>query len=189
MSSPLRIIPRILNQRWWVVAAYLVVILAVIGLAIYAVIALTTYSSSSNAASQQPIAFSHKTMVSLGIDCQFCHADARRSEAAGMPSVEKCMGCHKVVDPTNPIIEQVAAYWEKGQPIPWVRVNQLPRFVYFSHEVHVTVAKLDCATCHGDVADEDIAQPIPNLNMGWCLHCHEQQANAKQLTDCVICHQ
>ncbi len=101
MSSPLQRFLRLLRKFWWAAAAILVVILAVVALAIY--------SSTVNAEPAQPIAFNHEIMVSLGIDCQFCHADARRSESAGMPSVEKCMGCHKVVDPTNPVIKQVAA--------------------------------------------------------------------------------
>ncbi|HWN04272.1 MAG TPA: c-type cytochrome, partial [Candidatus Dormibacteraeota bacterium] len=46
----------------------------------------------------QPIFFSHVIHAgSYQIACQYCHAGARRSSAAGVPSVERCMGCHKIV--------------------------------------------------------------------------------------------
>lgn len=141
------------------------------------------------AAPQQPIPFNHEVMVQLGIKCLFCHSEARRSQAAGMPSVEKCMGCHKTIATGSPAIQQLAGYWERQEPIPWVRVNRLPRFVYFSHQVHVTVANLNCERCHGDVGHMAEARPVVTMNMGWCLNCHEKQPNAAQLKDCVICHQ
>lgn len=135
----------------------------------------------------QPIAFNHQVMVQIGIDCQFCHTDARRSPAAGMPSVEKCMGCHKVVNPNSPLVQQVAAYYNKGEPIPWARVNRLPRFVFFAHDVHVS-QNIQCQTCHGDVGHMSADYPVVNMTMGWCLNCHDKQPNADQLKDCVICH-
>jgi hypothetical protein len=138
---------------------------------------------------QQPIAFNHQVMVQLGIGCLYCHTDARRSPTAGMPSVAKCMGCHQTIDPQNPEIIKVATYYKNNQPIPWQRVNVLPRFVYFSHQVHVTVAGINCETCHGDVGHMSVDQPVVQMNMGWCLNCHEKQPNAPQLMDCVICHQ
>ncbi len=168
-------------KRWWFIAIVLIVVALVAALVVYTV--------TANTPAQQPIAFNHQIMVGLGIDCQYCHTEARRSEAAGMPSVDKCMGCHKIIDPNNPVIQQVAAYWQKQQPIPWVRVNQLPRFVYFSHQVHVTGAGLDCSACHGDVAHMTVAQPVVRMDMGWCLSCHEKQANAPQLMECITCHQ
>ena len=143
--------------------------------------------SKSRAAPAQPIAFNHEIMVQLGVQCLYCHNTARLSPVAGIPSVAKCMGCHKVVDPTVPVIQEVAAYWDRQQPIPWERVNVLPRFVFFSHEVHVNAGK-NCEDCHGDVGHMTVARPVVNMNMGWCLSCHEKQAAGPQLTDCVICH-
>ncbi len=171
-----------LRKRWWIPAGLVVIVAAV-------VVLLVVQTNKAKAASVQPIAFNHEVMVQMGIDCQFCHTDARRSMAAGMPSVQKCMGCHQVIDPTNAEIQKVAQYWKNDEPIPWVRVNQLPRFVYFSHEVHVTAAGLDCSNCHGDVGHMAIAQPVVKMDMGWCLSCHEKQANAPQLMECITCHQ
>ena len=49
-------------------------------------------------APKQPILFSHKIHAGdFKIDCQYCHADARRSTFAGIPSVKRCMGCHQIV--------------------------------------------------------------------------------------------
>jgi hypothetical protein len=172
--------------RW--LAARRALIFIVVGLALAAG-ALGVYVLRTQAATPtQPIAFSHQAMVQMGIGCLYCHAEARRSPAAGMPSVEKCMGCHRTIDTSNPEVQKVAAYWEQGKPIPWVRVNVLPRFVYFSHQVHVN-AGLNCETCHGDVGHMTVDRPVVQMNMGWCLHCHEQQSNAAQLVECVVCHQ
>jgi hypothetical protein len=137
----------------------------------------------------QPINFPHKTMVGLGITCVFCHNTAMKSPAAGMPSVQLCMGCHQTIKTTNPEIQKIVGYWERQEPIPWNRVNILPRFVYFSHQAHVVGAGLNCETCHGDVASMTVDVQVVKMNMGWCLSCHEKQPNAPQLKDCIICHQ
>ena len=152
-------------------------------------VAILLWFSSSQATTQQPVAFNHQVMVEAGITCVFCHADATRSPAAGMPSLEKCMGCHEVIATAAPEIQAVAAYWRRGEPIQWVRVNRLPRFVYFSHRVHVVAAGLNCERCHGDVGNMTVVQPVVTMNMGWCLSCHSQQPNAEQLRDCAVCHQ
>ncbi len=136
---------------------------------------------------EQPIAFNHKAMVGAGINCLFCHKDAMKSPSPGMPSDEKCMGCHKTIATDRPAVQQLAAYWTRQEPVPWVRVNQLPRFVFFSHRVHVA-AGLNCERCHGNVGQMTVAQPVVTMDMGWCLSCHEQQPNAEQLKDCVVCH-
>lgn len=87
----------------------------------------------------QPIFFSH--LIHTGkyrIACQYCHADARRSEYAGLPSVERCMGCHKIIGAQdNPEIAKIHEYWRRGQAIPWVRINKVPEFTYFPHKAHV----------------------------------------------------
>jgi c(7)-type cytochrome triheme protein len=168
------------NRRW---LALLILLAIVIGfLAIFFLLA-----GRSRAAPEQPLDFSHRAMVKAGVQCLYCHQDARRSPSAGMPSVEKCMGCHKIISTESSDIRKLTAYWESNQPIPWVRVNRLPRFVYFSHEVHVSVG-LNCERCHGDVANMRAAQPVVRMNMGWCLDCHQTQPNASQLRDCIICH-
>jgi hypothetical protein len=161
-------------------------------LAIFAVIVFSIgymlSTARTQAATQQPFPFNHKIMVSQGIDCLYCHSDALRSPSAGMPSIQRCMGCHSVIATDSAAIKELTGYWDRKEPIQWVRVNQLPRFVYFSHEMHLH-AGLNCENCHGDVGNMTVASPVVNMDMGWCLDCHKQQPNADQLTDCMVCHQ
>lgn len=163
----------------------------ILGMLVLALLAASVFflTARSRAAPEPPIEFNHQVMVQVGITCLFCHTDATRSPAAGMPSVEKCMGCHSVIATQAPAIQQVAGYWQRGEPIPWPRVNQLPRFVYFSHRVHVVAAGLNCERCHGDVGQMAEAQPVARMDMGWCLGCHNRQPNKDQLRDCIVCHQ
>jgi hypothetical protein len=150
---------------------------------------LFIYVKNTNAAPAQPISFPHKVMVGAGVPCLYCHAYAIKSLVAGIPSEEKCMGCHNVIATTAPpIVTLRTQYWDKKQPIEWVSVYKLPRFVYFSHQAHVSGAGLNCETCHGNVAQMNEAVKVVNTNMGWCLGCHEKQPNANQLKDCVVCH-
>jgi hypothetical protein len=104
-------------------------------------------------------------MVQAGVPCLYCHSEAAKPPVAGMPSVAQCMGCHKVIKADSPEIKKVAGYWERQEPIPWVRVNRLPRFVYFSQQVHTVVAALNCERCHGDVGQMGIARPVVQMNM------------------------
>ena len=134
---------------------------------------------------EQPVAFSHtRHVVHAGIDCQFCHAYARRGPVAGIPSVERCAGCHRTILSERPEIERVLDYWERQEPIPWIRVHDLPDYVRFSHKAHVR-AGVDCATCHGDVGAMEIARQVESLSMGWCVECHTEREASR---DCAVCH-
>jgi hypothetical protein len=134
---------------------------------------------------EQPIAFSHARHVEqAGIDCQFCHVYARRGPVAGIPSVERCAGCHRGILTERPEIVKLLEYWEEEMPIPWIRVHDLPDYVRFSHKAHVR-SGIDCAACHGDVARMDIAVQVESLSMGWCVDCHTARDASR---DCLICH-
>jgi hypothetical protein len=146
-------------------------------------------ASSTQAAPEQPIAFNHESMVQKGIPCQFCHTGVTKSPVAGIPSVAKCIGCHQTNENNSPEIKKLMGYWERQEPIPWVRVTQLPRFVYFSHQAHVVNGGLNCERCHGDVGRMTVTRQVQTMSMGFCLTCHQQQPNANQLTDCLTCHQ
>lgn len=147
---------------------------------------------------EQPIFFSHVIHAgSYQIACQYCHADARRSSTAGLPSVERCMGCHKIVAAQgNPEVQKLQGYWERKEPIPWVRIFKIPEHAQFTHKRHVQ-AGVQCQTCHGRVeamerVHAETGQSIindlknlalmptapPKLTMGWCVECH-RTANAK----------
>lgn len=134
---------------------------------------------------EQPIAFSHARHVGpAGVDCQFCHAYARRGPVAGIPSVERCVGCHRSILTERPEIVKVLDYWEQEIPIPWIRVHDLPDYVRFSHKAHVRTG-IDCAECHGDVGRMDIAAQVESLSMGWCVDCHTARDASR---DCLVCH-
>jgi mono/diheme cytochrome c family protein len=134
----------------------------------------------------QPIEFSHAIHAgSYGIDCQYCHADARRGVYAGLPSVSRCMGCHSIVAAQgNPDVQRVHEYWSQKQAIPWVRIHKLAGFVYFPHKRHVQVG-LTCQTCHGPVETMQRVAQVAPLTMGWCVACHAERRGP---LDCVVCH-
>jgi hypothetical protein len=160
--------------------------------------------------SAQPIEFPHNVHVeTYKIDCQYCHTDARRSEYAGIPSVERCMGCHKITAADRPGIKMLAEFAAAQKPIPWTRVYKLPEFTYFPHKAHIR-AEVACQTCHGPVetmttvsaaTGQTLVNDLlnlagfrpspPALTMGWCIDCHRAQ-NASRGTqaplDCVACH-
>ena len=133
----------------------------------------------------QPIDFSHAHHVAeIGVDCQFCHAYARRGPVAGIPSVQRCVGCHRVVLSEQPEILKVLEYWENEEPIPWVRVHDLPDYVRFAHKPHLR-AGVGCADCHGNVEEMQAAVQVESLSMGWCLSCHKERDATR---DCLACH-
>ncbi len=142
-------------------------------------------AASDETAGGQPIAFSHARHVQqAGIDCRFCHTYAGRGPVAGIPSVERCAGCHRGILAERPEIVKVLDYWERRAPIPWTRVHDLPDYVRFSHKAHVRVG-VGCAACHGDVAGMDAAVQVESLSMGWCVDCHAARGASR---DCLVCH-
>jgi mono/diheme cytochrome c family protein len=147
----------------------------------------------------QPIHYSHRIHAgSNGINCKYCHSSARVSKNAGIPSLNVCMNCHKniaeVSDTTATPDHTKAFYdgeiqklynavgWDKAnqkytgktQPVKWVRIHNLPDFVYFNHSQHVTVAGIECQTCHGPVQTYEVQKQFAPLTMGWCINCHRK---------------
>jgi hypothetical protein len=103
--------------------------------------------------------------------------------------VQKFMGCHTLIATDHQEVQVLSTYWEQEKPIPWVLVNNQPDFVYFSHQAHLQ-GGINCETCHGDVGRMSVAQPVVNMDMGWCLDCHLKQSPDKiaHLADCLTCH-
>ncbi len=169
-------------KRFWLIGILILVVVGVIAGVFFT-------RAQVYAAPEQPIAYSHKVHVEVGIQCLFCHTSALKTPLAGIPSMQKCMGCHDVIATDNPDIQQVASYYESGEPIPWVRVNLQPDFVYFNHQPHLG-AGLNCETCHGDVGQMDVTRQTVKMDMGWCLDCHINQPDEKvgRLADCLACH-
>jgi hypothetical protein len=135
---------------------------------------------------RQPIAFSHKIHAGqYKMNCQYCHGGVRRSPAAGIPSMRLCMGCHQLVAANKPEIIKLRQAYENNQPVQWMKVNDIPDFVYFNHYPHVARG-VQCSKCHGEIQTMAEVKPAVNLaNMSWCVGCHrENQASV----DCYTCH-
>jgi hypothetical protein len=121
---------------------------------------------------QQPVPFSHELHAGrLGMDCRYCHTTVDRAAMAALPSTEICMNCHSAIAPTSPLLEPVIQSYATGEPIRWVRVHDLPDFVYFDHSAHVTRG-VGCVECHGRVDKMAQVYQAEPLRMGWCLDCH-----------------
>jgi hypothetical protein len=137
-------------------------------------------------AAQQPIAYSHKLHLALGLACLDCHSSADTGDAATLPSVTKCMLCHAKVATDKPEIRKLAAYAANGREVPWERVYGFDpqALVKFRHAAHFR-AKIACATCHGDMTQATTAERVVNHNMGSCVACHRQN---KASDDCATCH-
>ena len=137
------------------------------------------------AAPAVPVTFDHRVHVTdNGLDCQLCHAYARRGPVAGLPPVARCAGCHRFVAAESPAVESLMARFEAGEPLAWTRVHRLPDYVRFTHKRHVR-AGVGCRTCHGDVGAMRTVEQVAPLTMGWCVGCHEQR---QAPDDCLICH-
>lgn len=136
---------------------------------------------------RQPIDFSHRVHAGDNeIPCLYCHVQARRSPTAGVPSVSKCMGCHIEVAADRPQIRRLARYFETREPLPWIKVHDLPDFVHFTHKRHVA-AGIACQTCHGAVETMEVVSREAPVKMGLCLTCHRDHAVVNG-TDCWTCH-
>lgn len=149
----------------------------------------------------QPIHYSHRIHAGVnGIDCKYCHSSARVSKTSGIPSLNVCMNCHKSIGEVaenvhtegineygvdyNAEIQKLykAVGWSEAeqqytgvtQPVKWIRIHNLPDFAYFNHSQHVSVAGIECQTCHGPVEEMEIMYQHAPLTMGWCINCHRE---------------
>ena len=143
----------------------------------------------------QPIHYSHKIHAGANqIECKYCHSSARVSKHSGIPSLNVCMNCHRNIAEYNGEEDLEKFYdgeiqklydavgWDdvdqkytgKTKPVKWVRIHNLPDFAYFNHSQHVTVAGLECQTCHGPVEEMEVMYQFSPLTMGWCINCHRE---------------
>ncbi len=121
---------------------------------------------------EQPIAYSHRLHAGeLGIDCRYCHSSVEQSHEAIIPPTQTCMGCHAVVKPDSPKLENLRKSWQEGTPVQWVRVHKIPDHAYFNHSIHVN-SGVGCVSCHGRVDQMEVVSVQKPMSMGWCLDCH-----------------
>jgi len=135
----------------------------------------------------QPIEFPHKTHIAKGLTCtDYCHESVTKGPVAGLPSVKTCMICHDAIATDRPLIQEITNQQKNGRDLAWQRVYGYPNesHVRFNHAPHIR-ANVECATCHGPIAEQTVAQRNVNLNMGFCVNCHREK-NAPN--DCLTCH-
>jgi hypothetical protein len=124
----------------------------------------------------QPIPFSHKHHVEgLGLQCQYCHVQVEKAAYAGIPPTKTCINCHAQIWTNAEYLEPVRQSWATGASIQWIRVHDLPDYVYFSHDIHVNKG-IGCASCHGRVDQMPLMYQQNTLQMEWCLNCHRNPA-------------
>jgi hypothetical protein len=135
-------------------------------------------------AAEQPVPFSHKQHVALGIKCKDCHANPDPGESMGLPAASKCMACHVSIATDKPAIRKLKSFAK--EPIPWVRVFQIPSTIVFSHRTHLE-GTVPCDGCHPAVPRSDALTPKDlNISMGTCMACHRK---SRVSNDCKTCHE
>jgi Cytochrome c7 and related cytochrome c len=132
------------------------------------------YITEIGVAKVQPVQFSHRHHAGqLGIHCAYCHTSVEVSSFAGIPPTHTCMSCHSQIWINSPTLEPVRESYRSGQSIEWVRVHDLPDFVYFNHSIHINKG-IGCASCHGRVDQMPQIYKAQSLQMQWCLDCHRE---------------
>ena len=170
-------------------------------------------------ASAQPIAFPHTVhVVDNNIQCEFCHRNVTKGDAATVPAVEQCLFCHQEVtgrDGTAQTeIAKVQQYFDDEEPIDWERVHRLPDHVRFVHEAHIRyfTSPTDAEGISGqryDINGNEINRPYSIAET--CSICHGDVGSMTEVqpkdgqslkmgtcldchrdnnvpTDCTICH-
>lgn len=131
----------------------------------------------------QPVPFSHKTHAGkLKMDCRYCHNTVFEGAHAAVPATSTCVNCHSSADSSGQVkyaavgtdslkLAPVHRSQTTGEPIPWVKVHDLPDFVYFNHSAHVNRG-VSCVSCHGRVDQMEVVEQVKTLSMTFCLECH-----------------
>ena len=154
-----------------IMLAGLIILVASSGILLYYV-GQSPYVTRAYEARQQPIQFSHERHVAgNGIDCRYCHTAVEKSAPAGIPPTKTCMNCHAQILSSSPYLEPVRASYANDVSIQWVKVHDLPDYVYFNHSIHVNKG-VGCTTCHGRVDQMPLMWTVNTLQMEWCLDGH-----------------
>jgi hypothetical protein len=120
----------------------------------------------------QPVPYSHALHAGqLGLDCRYCHNTVEQAAHAAIPATQTCMNCHETVHTKSEKLAPVRESWATNQPVEWLKVHDLPDYVYFNHSAHVTRG-VGCVSCHGRVDQMEVVYQKEPLSMSWCLQCH-----------------
>jgi hypothetical protein len=166
-----QIFPRNANALARSSLAILISLVLIAGWLVFALMR-SSWATKQNEFVEQPIQFSHAHHVGgVGLDCRYCHTSVEKSSFAGIPPTKTCMNCHANLWTTAPILEPVRASFRNDTPLMWIRVNDLPDFVYFNHQIHVKQG-VGCVSCHGQVDKMPLMYQAKSLLMEFCLDCH-----------------
>lgn len=125
-------------------------------------------------APQQPIPYSHALHAGqLGIDCRYCHSTVDKAAFAAIPPSQTCMNCHTAIRKGSNKLTPLYESWEKGTPVEWKKIHDLPDYSYFNHSAHINKG-VGCNTCHGRIDQMEVVYQHEPLNMAWCLNCHRE---------------
>lgn len=163
-------------------------ILLVVGVLLLTAAVGAPLTARRRAAVPQPIAFNHrKHTQELGLNCDFCHSLVRVGQHSGLPDENTCVMCHATPQGDSPEAARVTAFLEEGEPIRFNKLFGLPDHVFYTHRRHVTLAELECATCHGGIAETERppVRPLLDVDMEFCMDCHEEREASN---DCTSCH-
>lgn len=180
ISKILPVLSKILSNRWLQTIILILVLFSATGFAFY------IWNLAPRV--DQPIAFNHRVHTNdAGIECSECHSGYATGPRSGLPSSEVCMVCHSELLTENPEEKNLLEKVQGGQPVIFRKLFHLPEHVYYSHRRHVILGKLECAQCHGDIANSDKPpiRPLVQITMNFCIDCHAQ---AQVNNDCKSCH-
>jgi hypothetical protein len=107
----------------------------------------------------------------MGMDCRYCHNTVEKAAHAAIPPTATCMNCHSKVWTKSPKLAPIRDSFASGQPVEWLKVHDLPDYVYFNHSAHVTRG-IGCVSCHERIDQMDEVYQAKPLSMSWCLECH-----------------
>ena len=165
-------------------------------------------------AAAQPVAFPHTVHVAdNNIQCEFCHRNVTKGEAATVPAVEQCLFCHKNITGETVtaraeigkfrqgLVAGEAIDWDKLEPIDWNRVHRLPDHVRFIHEAHIRFFTDDqsggqVSAIRFDINGDEVNQALTVAQT--CSICHGDVANktvvqpktgqSLKMGTCLDCH-
>ncbi|MEC9094963.1 MAG: cytochrome c3 family protein [Planctomycetota bacterium] len=139
---------------------------------------------------EQPVPFSHALHAGkLKLDCRYCHNTVENAAHAAIPASATCGNCHGGKDRVKPGASLAAVHLtseklaplrrslETDRPVEWLRVHEVPGFVYFNHSAHVTRG-VSCVECHGRIDMMEVVYQAKPLSMKWCLDCHRNPDEA-----------
>ncbi len=162
------------------------VVVAAVAACVIAALVPSFAQTNRSTAPEQPLPYSHKLHVALGLKCQQCHPNPDPGESMTFPATSFCMTCHIAVAKEKPAIQKLSALAVAKKAVPWVRINAVPAGIYWSHRSHL-LAGAKCTVCHGEVGQMDVvAKTVDVTTMKGCIACHKQ---FRASTGCEFCHE